>query len=1273
MNHRQGAEVGGQAQFFAVPLVEALENRLLMNAAPVFIDGGPEGFWLPNNGMGTTIGINGFDADGDALTITATSDNPNVQIIYGADTNRYARLHFTQADGVTPIGDIVVQLFDDRALQAVSRFVTLATNHVNDDKTLDPNGTAFYTNVDVHRVISDFMIQTGDAAEGDGTGGSPLGDFDDAFDQYLSFQGIGVLAMANSGPDTNDSQFFITTGPATWLDQVHVIFGQVVDGWDTLETLNNVHTNSNDRPDEEPNNPPKMQSIDIFTSDSYGTITVRTTDNFTGDAHVTVTLDDGQGNQTSRVYDVRVLPKASTDDLEVAAGVQESKEVFDNLAGMDVTLNAYTDLNGATVSIDPDTHELLVKAPANYTGVFRVQVSGTAVGPDTLSLSQVFYFHSQPATGMAYDGRLRPVDAGGSIVSSAVVGKTMYVAGGTDGLLIYDMTDPAAPVLKGQVGDFYAQSVAVSGNTAYVIELWTGLDQARHGSLLSFDVSDPTNIELLDDVDLVSSWPSMVKIRGNYAYVAEGATDDANLQAGITIVDIRKVDDMVSMGTVTKPTPDVSFNFVTDIEFSGKYMWVTDYAGFVIVMDISRPTLPITINGFGTATSPMSMEVVGKNLFVVFAQAYDAQGQPDLTKFQGLQAYNIGNVRAISNLGNLSISNPWSLAIADGVAAVGGQDGYAFVDVSNPANLSGLYKYSSTVYSTNEAMLASYPSVIGNDFILPLGGYEPQQDQPRVEFGAALVRGPKVITNGSTSFTDDAGHAVSVSISSGTAAIYASGPYTDGIDRIEVANSTAASTLSISSRGGATTVGGIKVLKSLKAISAGAADLIGDLVVQGTLGSATFNNIGGDEQNQITINAAADASPDMASALSLKAKQVHDVDLTTPLSIKSISVGSWSDTLGNADLITAKSIGTLTSSGDFLSNVELSGAEKTLGSAKVAGSTANHAWSLDGDAGAISILGDVTGWQLGGLSEGLNNAASLTLGDVGGASVLADGAIGKITAKRWLDGSIEANSLGGLSITGNKKLYDGDFNVPLTLNGESLAAGQLALGKVSIAGSLTDTWTVTGNSGAISAKSIDSNWDATITGNLAGLSVSTDAGGSLTAGSIKSISVKGKYSDGVLTLTNDADVAYPSIMALGGLTVGGAMENVVVNSDGNIGAITVQSLLNSTIYASVIDTSSLPDDSADFVADEDLLASIKSLTVKGIAGQASYVNSKVAAWTIGTVSLKLVSGDVPFGLAAHQITSFSQLQSNVPYRWSAKTGGWPVIDDLGGVYQVNAV
>ena len=1266
MNHRQGAEVGGESQSSVIPLVEALENRLLMNAAPVFVDGGPDGFWLPNNGTGTTIGINGFDADGDALTITATSDNPNVQFICGADTNRYARIHFTQADGVTPIGDIVVQLFDDRALQAVSRFVTLATNHVNADKTLDPNGVPFYTNVDVHRVISDFMIQTGDAAKGDGTGGSPLGDFDDAFDPYLGFQGIGVLAMANSGPDTNDSQFFITTGPATWLDQVHVIFGQVVDGWDTLETLNNVHTNATtNRPDQAPNNPPKMQSIDVFTSDSYGTVTMRTADNFTGDAHVTVTLDDGQGNQTSKVYDVRVVPKTSTADMGVTAGVQESKEVFDNLAGMNVTLNAYTDLNGATVSIDPVTKQLRVKTPANYTGVFRVQVSGTAVGPDTLSLSQVFYFHSQPTGGMAYDGRLRPVDVGGSIVSSTVVGKTMYVAGGTDGLLIYDMTDPEAPVLKGQVGDIYAQSVAVSGNTAYVIELWTGVDQADHGSLLSFDISDPTDIKLLDDVNLVSSWPTMVKIRGNYAYVAEGDTAAVNPQAGVTVVNISSPDDMAFIGMIS------NFSFITDIEFSGKYMWVSDMTGLIVVMDISRPTLPIIINWFRTATSTMSMEIVGKNLFVVLAQGYDDQKQPDLTKFQGLQAYSIGNVRAILPLGNISISNPWSLAITDGVAAVGSEDGYAFVDVSNPANLNGLYKYSSTVYSTNDLLLKSYPSVIGNDFILPMGGYVSQGNA--THFGAALIRSPKLITNGSISFTDDAGHPVTVSISGGTAAIYASGPYGDGIERMEIANSTGASTLSVSSRGGATSIGSIKVLKSLKAISAGTADLIGDLVVQGTLGSATFNNIGGDEQNQITINAAADASPDMASALSLKAKQVHDVDLTTPLSIKSISVGSWSDTLGNADLITAKSIGTLTSSGDFLSNVELSGADKTLGTAKVAGSTANHAWSLDGDAGAISILGDVTGWQLGGLSEGLNNVASLTLGDVGGASVLADGAIGKITAKRWLDGSIEANSLGGLSITGNKKLYDGDFNVPLTLNGESLAAGQLALGKVSIAGSLTDTWTVTGNSGAISAKSIDSNWDATITGNLAGLSVSTDAGGSLTAGSIKSISVKGKYSDGVLTLTNDADVAYPSIMALGSLTVGGAMENVVVNSDGNIGAITVQSLLNSTIYASVIDTSSLPDDSADFVADEDLLASIKSLTVKGIAGQASYVNSKVAAWTIGTVSLKLVSGDVPFGLAAHQITSFSQLQSNVPYRWSAKTGGWPVIDDLGGVYQVNAV
>ena len=122
----------------------------------------------------------------------------------------------------TAKGDITVQLFADKAPNAVNNFVFLANE-------------GFYDNTTFHRVLDGFMAQGGDPT-GSGTGG-PGYTFADEIDPGLSFDQRGVLAMANSGPDTNGSQFFMTFGPASWLDGGYTIFGQVVDGDLVLDQL----------------------------------------------------------------------------------------------------------------------------------------------------------------------------------------------------------------------------------------------------------------------------------------------------------------------------------------------------------------------------------------------------------------------------------------------------------------------------------------------------------------------------------------------------------------------------------------------------------------------------------------------------------------------------------------------------------------------------------------------------------------------------------------------------------------------------------------------------------------------------------------------------------------------------------------------------------------------------------------------------------------------------------------------------------------------------
>jgi cyclophilin family peptidyl-prolyl cis-trans isomerase len=132
----------------------------------------------------------------------------------------------------TTEGVIVFELFDDDAPKTVANFKKLATE-------------GFYSGLTFHRIIKDFMAQGG-CPQGTGTGG-PGYEFEDEFNDHKVVR--GALAMANSGPNTNGSQFFIVTADeAPWLDGKHTVFGKVVEGEDVLERLNDAPTGGADRP-----------------------------------------------------------------------------------------------------------------------------------------------------------------------------------------------------------------------------------------------------------------------------------------------------------------------------------------------------------------------------------------------------------------------------------------------------------------------------------------------------------------------------------------------------------------------------------------------------------------------------------------------------------------------------------------------------------------------------------------------------------------------------------------------------------------------------------------------------------------------------------------------------------------------------------------------------------------------------------------------------------------------------------------------------------------
>ncbi|MBP6585344.1 MAG: peptidylprolyl isomerase [Flavobacterium sp.] len=133
----------------------------------------------------------------------------------------------------TTKGTILVKLTHDLTPGTVGNFVALAEGNL--ENKVKPQGTKFYDGLKFHRVIPDFMIQGG-CPQGTGTG-DPGYKFDDEFHPTLKHDKPGVLSMANSGPGTNGSQFFITHVPTSWLDNKHTVFGQVVEGQDIVNEI----------------------------------------------------------------------------------------------------------------------------------------------------------------------------------------------------------------------------------------------------------------------------------------------------------------------------------------------------------------------------------------------------------------------------------------------------------------------------------------------------------------------------------------------------------------------------------------------------------------------------------------------------------------------------------------------------------------------------------------------------------------------------------------------------------------------------------------------------------------------------------------------------------------------------------------------------------------------------------------------------------------------------------------------------------------------------
>ena len=239
-----------------------------------------------NNAVNYSVSVsNSTLTNGAQLTTTIPQGNPSLKLNVS-----------DPGDNIQ--GTMTFQLFQDLTPKTVDEIMGLVNK-----------GSGFYNGLTFHRIIKGFMIQGGDPL-GNGKGG-PGFEFDDEFNSALQFTSPGLLAMANDGlSDSNGSQFFVTVDPYRLGDFKYTIFGMITSGSTLLDELDNVPTDSNDKPI----HTVTITSASIFTDTQNGVLRLSAPNGTTGTAEVTVTATDAvTGDSASRMFEVTVSPDTNTD------------------------------------------------------------------------------------------------------------------------------------------------------------------------------------------------------------------------------------------------------------------------------------------------------------------------------------------------------------------------------------------------------------------------------------------------------------------------------------------------------------------------------------------------------------------------------------------------------------------------------------------------------------------------------------------------------------------------------------------------------------------------------------------------------------------------------------------------------------------------------------------------------------------------------------------------------------------------------------------------
>ena len=577
------------------------------------------------SGSPLMLPIDGSDPNSDDLTYSV-SVSGNTAGLTATLRPRHGALKFD----VLGFGEMLVNTFDDLAPRVTERIKQLASE-------------GFYDGLTFHRVINNFMIQGGDP-DGNGTGGSTLGDFDDQFSVDLQHNRTGLISLAKAADDTNDSQFFITEGAQRHLDFNHSIFGLLVEGESVRDAISGSLTNSSDKPLVDI----IMQSVTVVEDNENAVLMLKVANGVTGAADVTIRATDTAGHFYEQTFHINVQSDSSNsnpflDDVPLIRTSQGTPISF-NVQGLDADPNppgqsiAFLDQTRIDQFDQGEFDDLFVPYTANSnklsysvgisSGVVSVTPTANFVGTEKITL----------ATGIttnAIDYQVVPIEVVGSATDLTLSASNdpRHDAAG----------DGTADTFQVRLNDDDLLEISINGKVAQLATLGSVQTLIINGSsdtdTLTIDLSNGNpipagGIEFNGDEQAVDG-KDQLTVRGasggTLGYVLTDAHDGSFAVNGVTLINftgLEAIRDDFSAVNRTMQFAEAGGSAVLSVDpaFTSKMKIAF---GSDLIFSMTPPSATLTVTGDAGADS-LEISFVNGSPIPLGGVVFQAGTQPEL-------------------------------------------------------------------------------------------------------------------------------------------------------------------------------------------------------------------------------------------------------------------------------------------------------------------------------------------------------------------------------------------------------------------------------------------------------------------------------------------------------------------------------------------------------------------------------------------------------------------------------------------------------------------